>query len=55
MSHRFKTSKYKNAAPKISKHDAWIRDVVIGSYSSYGSLIKSSAAFAAFNVNATGK
>jgi len=54
MSRRFKASKYKNAAPKGSKHEAWVRDLTVGSYNSYSSFIKSSAAFTAFNVQPTG-
>ncbi|CAL8081262.1 unnamed protein product [Orchesella dallaii] len=54
MMRRFKASKYKNAAPKLKKHEPWVRDLVVGSYNCSGSFIKASAAFVAFNVQATG-
>ena len=55
MSRRFQTSKYKNASPVQKSHNGpWVRDISIGSYAGYGNFVKASAAFAAFNINATG-
>lgn len=49
MAWRFKASKYKNAAPIVPKPEACIRDIVVGSYQTYGNNIAASAAFMAFN------
>ncbi|XP_053678397.1 coronin-7 [Anopheles nili] len=49
MAWRFKASKYKNAAPIVPKPEACIRDLVVGSYQTYGNNIAASAAFIAFN------
>jgi coronin-7 len=54
MSRRFRTSKFKNAAPKAMKHEPWVRDLTVGSYNCFGNFIKASAALAAFNVQPTG-
>ncbi|XP_063703312.1 coronin-7 isoform X3 [Culicoides brevitarsis] len=49
MAWRFKASKYKNAAPIVPKPEQCIRDIVVGSYTTYGNNIAASAAFMAFN------
>ncbi|XP_031625117.1 coronin-7 isoform X2 [Contarinia nasturtii] len=49
MAWRFKASKYKNAAPIVPKPEVCIRDIVVGSYQTYGNNIAASAAFMAFN------
>uniref|UniRef100_A0A182MAM5 Coronin n=1 Tax=Anopheles culicifacies TaxID=139723 RepID=A0A182MAM5_9DIPT len=49
MAWRFKASKYKNATPIVPKPETCIRDIVVGSYQTYGNNIAASAAFIAFN------
>uniref|UniRef100_A0AAG5D161 Coronin n=1 Tax=Anopheles atroparvus TaxID=41427 RepID=A0AAG5D161_ANOAO len=49
MAWRFKASKYKNAAPSVPKLDMFVRDLIVGSYQTYGNNIAASAAFIAFN------
>ncbi|PFX34280.1 Coronin-7 [Stylophora pistillata] len=53
--HRFKASKYRNAAPKIPKKEECITDIRVGNLmSSYGNHIKASDTFMAFNVDVGG-
>ncbi|KAL9973088.1 hypothetical protein ACROYT_G019500 [Oculina patagonica] len=53
--HRFRTSKYRNAAPKIPKKEECVTDIRVGNLkSSYGNHIKASDSFMAFNVDAGG-
>ncbi|XP_055843169.1 coronin-7 isoform X2 [Episyrphus balteatus] len=54
MAWRFKASKYKNAAPIVPKPEACIRDIVVGSYQTFGNNIAASGAFMAFNWEHTG-
>lgn len=54
MAWRFKASKYKNAAPIVPKPETCIRDIVVGSYQTFGNNIAASAAFMAFNWEHTG-
>ncbi|KAF4529652.1 hypothetical protein B566_EDAN017985 [Ephemera danica] len=54
MAWRFKASKYKNATPILPKPEACVRDIVVGSYQSYGNNIASSAAFMACIVEQNG-
>ncbi|KFB41792.1 AGAP000930-PA-like protein [Anopheles sinensis] len=49
MAWRFKASKYKNAAPSAATLDMCFRDLIVGSYQTYGNNIAASAAFIAFN------
>ncbi|XP_018326736.1 coronin-7 isoform X2 [Agrilus planipennis] len=49
MAWRFKASKYKNAAPIVPKPEAYVRDICVGSYQTYGNNITASAQFMAFN------
>ncbi|KAJ7357667.1 Coronin-7 [Desmophyllum pertusum] len=52
---RFRTSKYRNAAPKIPKKEECVTDIKVGNLkSSYGNHIKASDSFMAFNVDAGG-
>lgn len=55
MAWRFKASKYKNAAPIVPKPEQCIRDIVVGSYTTFGNNIAASAAFMAFNWDHAGK
>ncbi|CAO1339123.1 unnamed protein product [Diamesa serratosioi] len=49
MAWRFKASKYKNATPIVPKPEMCIRDIVVGSYQTFGNNISASAKFMAFN------
>ncbi|XP_054861303.1 coronin-7-like isoform X1 [Amphiprion ocellaris] len=51
---RFKTSKFKNTTPKISKKDGWIHGVRAGSFSCQGNHIKASSKLVAFNADQAG-
>ncbi|XP_008281999.1 coronin-7 isoform X1 [Stegastes partitus] len=51
---RFKTSKFKNTTPKISKKDEWIHGVRAGSFSCQGNHIKASSKLVAFNAEQAG-
>ncbi|XP_063048615.1 coronin-7 isoform X1 [Engraulis encrasicolus] len=51
---RFKTSKFKNTTPKISKRDGWVSGVRAGSNGFQGNLIKASCDFVAFNTDQGG-
>ncbi|KAF3700170.1 Coronin-7 [Channa argus] len=51
---RFKTSKYKNTAPKIAKKDGWINNVRAGSFSCQGNHIKANSKLVAFNTEQAG-
>ncbi|KAL2101710.1 hypothetical protein ACEWY4_003471 [Coilia grayii] len=51
---RFKTSKFKNTTPNISKRDGWISGVRAGSNGFQGNLIKASCDFVAFNTEQGG-
>uniref|UniRef100_A0A3Q1GU36 Coronin n=1 Tax=Acanthochromis polyacanthus TaxID=80966 RepID=A0A3Q1GU36_9TELE len=51
---RFKTSKFKNTTPKISKKDGWIHGVRAGSFSCQGNHIKASSKLVAFNAEQAG-
>ncbi|KAF4092609.1 hypothetical protein AMELA_G00022710, partial [Ameiurus melas] len=51
---RFKTSKFKNTTPKISKKDEWISNVRGSSLNSQGNQIKSSCSLLAFNTEQSG-
>ncbi|XP_035471368.1 coronin-7 [Scophthalmus maximus] len=51
---RFKTSKFKNTAPKIAKKDEWINNVHAGSFSCQGNHIKASSKLVAFNMEQAG-
>lgn len=55
MAWRFKASKYKNAAPIVPKPEQYVRDIVVGSYQTFGNNIAASAAFMAFNWDHAGK
>ncbi|TSK87598.1 Cytochrome P450 2K1 [Bagarius yarrelli] len=48
---RFKTSKYKNTIPKISKKNEWISNVRGSSFNSQSNQIKSSCSLVAFNTD----
>ncbi|XP_041823554.1 coronin-7-like isoform X1 [Melanotaenia boesemani] len=51
---RFKTSKYKNTTPKVSKKDEWISNVRAGTFSCQGNHIKASSKLVAFNTEHAG-
>ncbi|XP_077475005.1 coronin-7 [Stigmatopora argus] len=51
---RFKTSKFKNTTPKITKKDQWINDIRARSFSCQGNHIKASAKMVAFNTEQAG-
>lgn len=55
MAWRFKASKYKNAAPIVPKPETCVRDICVGSYTTYGNNIAASGAFMAFNWDHAGK
>ncbi|XP_064481364.1 coronin-7-like isoform X2 [Ornithodoros turicata] len=53
--YRFKSSKYKNATPKVPKKgEGWVLDLSIGAPQSFGNHIKASALFKAFSVDNRG-
>ncbi|XP_072040338.1 coronin-7-like [Amphiura filiformis] len=54
MAYRFKTSKFKNAAPQFPKREGWLCDISSGSPQSCGNHIKASNALMAFNIDAGG-
>lgn len=54
MAWRFKASKYKNAAPIVPKPEQCVRDIVVGSYQTFGNNIAASARFMAFVWEHTG-
>ncbi|KAM3597362.1 uncharacterized protein V6R79_003588 [Siganus canaliculatus] len=51
---RFKTSKFKNTAPKIAKKDEWINGVRAGSFSCQGNHIKANSKLVVFNAEQAG-
>lgn len=51
---RFKTSKFKNTAPRIAKKDEWINNVRGGSISGQGNHIKASSKLVVFNTEQAG-
>lgn len=53
--YRFKSSKYKNATPKVPKKgEGWVLDISVGAPQSFGNHIKASALFKAFSVDNRG-
>ncbi|CRK99981.1 CLUMA_CG013274, isoform B [Clunio marinus] len=54
MAWRFKASKYKNSTPIVPKPELCIRDIVVGSYQTFGNNIAASASFMAFPWEHTG-
>lgn len=53
--YRFKSSKYKNATPKVPKKgEGWVLDVSVGAPQSFGNHIKASALYKAFSVDNRG-
>ncbi|XP_067407212.1 coronin-7 [Emydura macquarii macquarii] len=51
---RFKVSRFRHAAAKPARKEAWIRDVRAGSATSYGNHIKSSCRLISFNADSAG-
>ncbi|CAN8006476.1 unnamed protein product, partial [Ixodes hexagonus] len=53
--YRFKSSKYKNATPKVPKKgEGWVLDLSVGAPQSFGNHIKASALYKAFSVDNRG-
>ncbi|XP_073218897.1 coronin-7 isoform X5 [Lepidochelys kempii] len=51
---RFKASRFRHAAAKPARKEAWIRDIRAGSTTSFGNHIKSSCCLIAFNADSAG-
>lgn len=50
--YRFKSSKYKNATPKVPKKgEGWVSDLSVGAPQSFGNHVKASALYKAFSVD----
>lgn len=53
--YRFKSSKYKNATPKVPKKgEGWVLDISVGAPQSFGNHIKASGLYKAFSVDNRG-